>query len=227
MKGKQKRKAKVFFLIVFFALLAGGIALASMTRTVGAYPVREDEWKLTLGAILACCGGFGLIGMLVFAVQRGVLAGTIPSLKALSKGQLTQAQYAAIQKKEIIFLVIMALLAAVMLAFWHNSVSIMLALCMVLGAAGSLILLRRGKGSLITLVLAAGGIVGILAAASTKVDRSKRYAYFLNGIKIGEGDGSIGNTLSTLFGGVIFVGALALGIAYGITWVCLITTGNQ
>jgi hypothetical protein len=148
-------------------------------------------------------------------------------LKALSKGQLTQAQYAAIQKKEIIFLVIMALLAAVMLAFWHNSVSIMLALCMVLGAAGSLILLRRGKGSLITLVLAAGGIVGILAAASTKVDRSKRYAYFLNGIKIGEGDGSIGNTLSTLFGGVIFVGALALGSAYGITWVCLITTGNQ
>ena len=166
MKGKQKRKAKVFFLIVFFALLAGGIALASMTRTVGAYPVREDEWKLTLGAILACCGGFGLIGMLVFAVQRGVLAGTIPSLKALSKGQLSQAQYAAIQKKEIIFLVIMALLAAVMLAFWHNSVSIMLAFCMVLGAAGALILLRRGRQPAPLPQAAAWHFI------STKVDRA-------------------------------------------------------
>ena len=137
-------------------------------------------------------------------------------------GTISQKRYDAMHKKEIIALVVSILLAVALPISWKNSISIFLAICLVAGAAGALVLHAQGKGGLRSLAIILGGIIGLVLAASTKMDTSKRYAYFVNGIKVGEGNGSASNFLTTLLGGLLLTAVLILGIAYLITIVCSI-----
>ena len=95
---------------------------------------------------------------------------------------------------------------------------------MILGAVGALLASGNGKGSLLRLGIGAGIVVGIISALSTKIDRSKQYEYFVNGVKVGEGNGAAGNILSSLLGGVLLGFLLIIGIAYLITIICTMVT---
>ena len=208
--------------ILCIVMLVGGIMLASSIKTNGAYPVRGEEVKLAIGTAIASFGGFGLIGFLIYGMRHrkgGVL--TDP-LDALMQGKISQERYDAMHKKEIIALILSILLAIALLISWKNSISIVLAICMVAGAAGALILHAQGKGGLRALAITLGAITGLIMAASTKMDTGKRYAYFVNGIKVGEGNGAASNFLMTLLGGLLMVAVMIIGVAYLITIVCSI-----
>ena len=183
--------------ILCIVMLVGGIMLASSIKTNGAYPVRGGEVKLAIGTAIASFGGFGLIGFLIYGLRHrkgGVL--TDP-LDALMQGKISQERYDAMHKKEIIALILSILLAIALLISWKNSISIVLAITL-------------------------GAITGLIMAASTKMDTGKRYAYFVNGIKVGEGNGAASNFLMTLLGGLLMVAVLIIGVAYLITIVCSI-----
>ena len=194
--SKRKGHGLLIFTLICVVMLAGGIFLATRTKTVGAYPAPGETWRLVLGTMIASFGGFGFIGgMIIVLKNRQRYGAAIPGLtnphEALMKGSISQERYNAIRKKEIVALVLVAALSAAMLIAWLNPFSIVLAACLVLGGIGALVLMGSGKGGLFTLAGIAGAIVGLLVAASSKVDTSKRYAYFVNGIKVGEGNGAV------------------------------------
>ena len=188
--------------ILCIVMLVGGIMLASSIKTNGAYPVRGEEVKLAIGTAIAAFGGFGLIGFLIYGLRHrkgGVL--TDP-LDALMQGKISQERYDALHKKEIIALILSILLAIALLISRKNSISIVLAICMVAGAAGALILHAQGKGGLRALAITLGAITGL--------------------IMVGEGNGAASNFLMTLLGGLLMVAVLIIGVAYLITIVCSI-----
>ena len=226
---KRRSHGLLIFTLVCVILLVGGIFLATRTRTERGYPVQGDTWKLVVGTMLASFGGFGFIGgMIIVLKHRQRYGAAIPGLtdphEALMKGQISQARYDAIRKKGIVALVIVTALSACMLALWLNTFSIVLAILMILGGIGALVLIGSGKGGLFALAGIAGIVAGVLVIASSNVDTSKRYAYFINGIKIGEGNGATSNTLGGLLGSVFLVGGLIVGVAYAITAICSLAT---
>ena len=208
--------------IVCVIMLVGGIALASSIKTNGAYPVHGEEVKLALGTAIASFGGFGLIGFVIYGLRHRKGGVITDPLDALMQGKISQKRYDTMQKKESISLILSILLAIALLISRKNSISIVLAISMVAGAVGALILHAQGKGGLRALAITLGAIIGLILAASTKTDTGKRYAYFINGIKVGEGNGAASNFLMTLLGGVLLVAVLILGVAYLITIVCSI-----
>ena len=116
------------------------------------------------------------------------------------------------------------LLAIVMLVFWFNGFSVILAGGMILGAVGAVLASDKGKGSLIGLGVGAGIVVGIISAVTTKIDKSKQYEYFVNGVKVGEGNGAAGNFIWNFLGGALLAFLLIYGIAYLITVICAMAT---
>jgi hypothetical protein len=183
--------------ILCIVMLVGGIMLASSIKTNGAYPVRGEEVKLAIGTAIASFGGVGLIGFLIYGLRHRKSGVLTDPLDALMQGKISQERYDAMHKKEIIALILSILLAIALLISWKNSISIVLAITL-------------------------GAITGLIMAASTKMDTGKRYAYFVNGIKVGEGNDAASNFLMTLLGGLLMVAVLIIGVAYLITIVCSI-----
>lgn len=231
---KRHWKGHLLFWLISAAVLAGGIVLIVSGGGFNAPPGTGTPWKSVLGGVLTFLGGICLLShsiVLLMVIPKGRAAAgdhekrveTKP-LEALQQGRLTQERYNRIRRKEIVALVIVVILAVVMLAYWRNPFSISLAACMVVGAAGALVLMGKGKGELIALAVIAGGIIGLILAGSSKVDTSKRYTYFVNGIKVGEGNGAFSNTLAGILGAVALFGGLILGVAYAITALCSLLT---
>ena len=220
----EKRKAIIILCSICVVLLAVGIPLAASAETVGSNVVQGQMWKLVLGVMMASFGGFGLIGIAFVALRHRVTKDILDPYTAYLRNRLSRERYDSIRKKEIVALIIMAVLAVAMLIAWFNPFSIILAAGMILGAVGALLASGNGKGSLMGLGIGAGIVVGIISALSTKIDRSKQYEYFVNGVKVGEGNGAAGNFLSSLLGGALLGFLLIIGIAYLITIICTMVT---
>ena len=220
----EKRKAIIILCSICVVLLAVGIPLAASAETVGSNVVQGQMWKLVLGVMMASFGGFGLIGIAFVVLRHRVTKDILDPYTAYSCHRLSRERYDSIRKKETVALIIMSVLAVAMLIAWFNPFSIILAAGMILGAVGALLASGNGKGSLLRLGIGAGIVVGIISALSTKIDRSKQYEYFVNGVKVGEGNGAAGNFLSSLLGGVLLGFFLIIGIAYLITIICTMVT---
>ena len=215
----KDRKGVILFIILSVILLAGGILLLIAGQD-------GEVWKSVVGGILTFFGGIFLLSMVTALIASGQkkpasMPRQTDPLGALTKGQITQARYDAIRKKEIVALVVMIALAVAMLAVWFNLFSLLLAVSMTAGAAGALVLLQKGKSGLWALTLVISLIAGLVLALSSGTPATgKRYTYFVNGIKVGEGDGSVSNFLGGILGGAVLCMALIMGIAYGITLLC-------
>ena len=102
-----------------------------------------------------------------------------------------------------------------------------LAVCLVLGAVGAKILAGSGKGALRSLAVAVGVLAGIVISSLSKPDSSRRYAYFVNGVKVGEGNGAVSNFLASWFGAALICAGLILGFAYLITILCTLAAKKE
>ena len=225
--NEENRKAVIILTAICVGLLAIGIPLAASTETIGNAVAPGNMWKLVLGVMLASFGGFGLIGIIFVALRNRATKGMLNPYNAYDMGDLSADRYHSIIKKEKIAAVIVSVLAIVMLVFWFNSFSVLLAGGMILGAVGAVMLADKGRGTLIGLGVSAGIVVGIISALTTKIDTSKQYAYFVNGVKVGEGNGAAGSFFSNFLGGALFAFMLILGIAYLITIICTMATKNS
>ena len=226
MKSSGSRpKGIVPFMIISALVLAGGIFLIlSAAKEDG-----QVVWKTIVGWILAFFGGILLLSMgaALVAAQPGKKEPhpklTDP-LGELRKGGISQARYDAIRRKETAALAGMVALAVALLAAWFNLFSLLLAISMAAGAAGALLLHSNGKNSLWLLSLFLGGVTGLAAALFSRPDNGKRYAYFINGFKVGEGNGGISGFLSAFLGCALLCAALTLAFAYMITMLCSVLT---
>lgn len=222
---KKKRRTLIVLFLVCVVMLAGGIFLATRTEMMGRSPAPGQSWKLVLGTMIASFAGFGLIGVLIYATPPGAMKGMGNPPAALQSGQLTQRRRDAIRKKEIVALVLTVILAAAMLWAWLNPFSLALAACMVVGAAGALVLLSRGKQSLFALAFATGTAISLLIVLTSRPSTdNRRYAYFVNGVKVGEGNGKASGGLMSFVGAIFLFASLILGVAYLITALCAMFT---
>lgn len=223
----EKRKALIILISICVGLLVVGIPLAASTETVGSGGIAPGNmWKLVLGTLLASFGGFGLIGISFVMLRKRASKNLLDPYQAYHTGELSLTRYNRIRLKEKIAIAVMSVLAIAMLFAWFNTFSFIIAAGMILGAAGAVLISRSGKKSFLEFGAVAAIIVGIIAAFTSKIDTSKRYEYFVNGIKVGEGNGAAGNLFSGFLGCAILCFLFILGFAYLITIICTLTTKN-
>ena len=221
MKNNSNKTFWTGFTLVCVMMLVFGIWLVTRTEMRGAYPAKGESWKLILGTAIAAIGGFSWIGGLVIHFHNHPPAGGFfdPN-EALMTGQMSQERYDSIRRGETIALVLAVLGAAALLWFWKNPASVVLAVCLVFGAIGAKLLAGSGKGAVRVLAVVVGVLAGIVISSLSKPDTSRRYAYFVNGVKVGEGNGAASNFLASWFGAALLCAGLILGIAYLITILC-------
>ncbi len=221
MKNDSNKSFWMGFTLICLMMLIFGIWLASRTGMHGASPARGQQWKLILGTAIAAFGGLGWIGGLVIHFHNHPPAGGFfdPN-EALMTGEMSQERYDSIRRGETLALVLAVLGAAALLWFWRNPASIVLAVCLVFGAIGAKVLAGSGKGALRALAVIVGVLSGIVISSLSKPDVSRRYAYFVNGVKVGEGNGAASNFLASWFGAALLCAGLILGVAYLITILC-------
>lgn len=222
MSDIKKKKILLGILFVSVVILAAGIILFAGVRTNKqgvTYP--KDRGKETAGIVLMIIGSvctFG--GMIAFLVHtRKSQAGRGRN------AQWTADQVRKIRKREIIATVIAAILAGGLLAAWFHPVSLALAVCLVTGAAGSLIRLYLGKDALTCVSAALGffttmALIFIFGRGLQKKPATERYTYYINGVKVGEGDNSSSNTTALWLGGILLCSFLIWIIAVAVHALC-------
>lgn len=223
---KNQRTTMLILAAVCVLLLAGGIPMAAAGFGHGGNP--DNDGLLIGGTVIATIGAFGLIVLAWQALKRA--RESDPRLKyiepgrALEEGLITEERFNAIRKKEIAALAVTVPLALALTVFRFSTISAVFAACLILGAAGALKMMNGGRGSVLALSILFGVVLGLLTACTSGMDRGKRYSYYVNGVKVGEGSGAVGDFLSTLLGGALFVCALTMGYAYLITLICVLLT---
>ena len=225
MQRGSKHTGIWLLLLVCALLLIGGILLIVYTPREDGRIVQSEYWKTILGGIMAFFGGTIMLsaGVALVAANDAKKApgpGLTDPLSALMNDLISEKCYNAIQKKVIAALIIMIVMAAFLLTSWFTPFSILLAVSMVAGAAGALMLLRKGKSSMWALSLAVGCITGLVVALFSPPDTERGYSFIINGFKVGEGDVGPTDFLGGLLISVLLCAALTLGVAYVIIILC-------
>lgn len=156
---------------------------------------------------------FLVMGAYEAVSQKNRENGTSRLMEALESGSITQEERRSVVKRCVAALVINTVIAGTLVFCWPNLLSIPAALCPVLSSVGAILLTMKGKAVLKTyrIVIWVAGFVMLLILIfvfpGSKSDDGKWYSYYVNGIKIGEGDGSTADFL-TEFLGMIFISIL-------------------